>query len=139
MRDRFRRTKGLEFFPKPVQSHNYYCDVDESKICDHGNQISIDLLVRRQFFQVNTLQMRQVLAVIKQWSVYQAGSTYVFRPDSVEALTPKKYASMAEMLPCGSSMSRPERPARMIYKSVAASVSSSETMSHTHQGVTLTV
>lgn len=119
-----------------MQSHNYYCDVDEGKICDHGNQISIDLLICCQFFQINTLQMRQLLAVIRQGSTRQ--DTYVFRPDSVEALTPKKYASMAEMLPYGSNISRPESPARMIYKSVDAGVSSSETMSngasgrHTH-------
>lgn len=69
----------------------------------------------------------------------QAGHTYVFRPDSVEALTPKKYASMAEMLPYGSNMRKPERPARMIYKSVDASMSSSETMSNADTGVLLTV
>lgn len=63
----------------------------------------------------------------------------MFKPDSVEALTPKKYASMAEMLPYGSSMRKPERPARMMYKSVEAGLSSSETMSDAHQVVTLTV
>jgi hypothetical protein len=63
----------------------------------------------------------------------------VFRPDSVEALTPKKYASMAEMLPCGSNIRRPERPATMMYKSVYASVSTSETMSDMYQGRILTV
>lgn len=63
----------------------------------------------------------------------------MLRPDSVEALTPKKYASMAEMLPYGSNMSRPERPANMIYKSVDASVSLSETLSDSHKGIALTV
>ena len=64
---------------------------------------------------------------------------YVFRPDSVEALTPKKYASMAEMLPYGSKMSRPERPASMMYKSVDAGVSPSETIHVTHHCRKLTV
>lgn len=63
----------------------------------------------------------------------------MLRPDSVEALTPKKYASMAEMLPYGSNISRPERPARMIYKSVDPSVSSSETLSDAHKEIALTV
>lgn len=68
MRSNARRTESLQLFPEPVQSHDYYCDVDESKISDHSDQISIDLLVCRQFFQINTLQMRQSLAIIGQES-----------------------------------------------------------------------
>lgn len=63
-----RRTEGLQLFSEPVQSHDYHCDVDESEICDHSDQVSVDLLVCRQFFQINTLQARQLLAVIEQGS-----------------------------------------------------------------------
>lgn len=63
----------------------------------------------------------------------------MFKPDSVEALTPKKYASMAEMLPYGSNMRKPESPASIIYKSVGTSISSSETMSNADKDVRLTV
>lgn len=68
MRSKARRTESLQLFPEPVQSHDHYCDVDESKISDHSDQISIDLLVCRQFFQINPWQMRHILAIIEQES-----------------------------------------------------------------------
>lgn len=43
-------TECLKLLPEPVQSYDYYCDVDECKIRNHRNQVSVDLLVCCQFF-----------------------------------------------------------------------------------------
>ena len=50
-------------------------------------------------------------------AAHRNGPTHGFRPDSVEALTPKKYASMADRLSQGYKMAMARTPKLKMYAS----------------------
>jgi hypothetical protein len=83
----------LEPFFKPVKSHYHNKNIDEAQIREDGNKVDVELLVSFEFFNVDTRM------VVSMTGVRQGRATHVFSPDSVEALAPKKYASIALRLP----------------------------------------
>ena len=78
---------------KPDYNNN---NIDKAEIGHDGYEINEKLLICLQCFNVNP-ELSISIAICSWKSV----KTYVFKPDSVEALTPKKYASIAARLPYG--------------------------------------
>lgn len=80
-----------------MQSHNDHNQIDETQIRNNRNEIDKHLLICFQSFDVDPVRWCQLSLCCPQAD----DSTYVLSPDSVDALTPKKYASMAARLPYG--------------------------------------
>lgn len=80
---------------EPEQAHCYRDGTDEAQICDDGYPVDEELLVRLERFYIDPARACQLCAMRDVWW----SDTYVLRPDSVDALTPKKYASIASRLP----------------------------------------
>ena len=85
---------------EPEQPYHNDENVDEAHVCNHGNEVKKELLIRLEVLQINAI-IHQSRVLKGLTSLYWSGSTYGFNPDSVEALHPKKYASIADTFPFG--------------------------------------
>lgn len=85
-------TKTLQVPPEPKEAHDNYHNVDEAQVCQDRNEVNVELLVRLEILDVDTVQ--HVRNRHEEEYV-----THVFKPDSVDALAPKNQASIAGMFP----------------------------------------
>lgn len=77
---------------EPIQTNDDNHNVDETEVSNDGDKVDIQLLVSLEVFHINTERGR--LAVSdkdKRRRTFETkGKTHVFKPDSVDALAPKK-------------------------------------------------
>lgn len=84
------RTSRLEALLEPEQANGDNYDVDEAKVGDDGNKIDVQLLVGLEIFHVDTVGSMSTYPQTREAERAMWSFTYVLRPDSVEALAPKK-------------------------------------------------
>lgn len=92
-------TELLEPLLKPEQANDDDDDVDEAKVGDGREEVDGELLVSFEGFDVDAGQPRlakrpnfdtRLFLLCRAAAGQRRGTTHVFKPDSVVALTPKK-------------------------------------------------
>jgi hypothetical protein len=66
-----------------TNTNEHHKDIDKAEVGDDRGDVDVHLLVRFQSLDVDT-------GACKEYAVLVTRATYVLRPDSVDALAPKK-------------------------------------------------